>query len=155
MKQILLYLGLLIVFLFGVSLLMKKAPIKVPLKSIQVNGKKIAVTVANTNASRARGLGGTKSLGDYEGMLFTFDQKNIIAPFWMKDMIIPIDIIWIKANKIVQIDANIKTPDINTPDSALNLYSTKEGIDYVLETNANWAQKNSVKVGDGVDLSNL
>jgi uncharacterized membrane protein (UPF0127 family) len=68
----------------------------------------------------------------------------------MKDMKFALDFIWVNNGKVVQIDANIPAPDINTPDNQLKLYKSKFPVDSVLEVNAGFALKSNIKVGDKV-----
>lgn len=67
-------------------------------------------------------------------------------------MLIPIDIIWIKDNKVAGIEHNLQAPPPGTSDSSLTLYNSPEPVDYVLEVNADWANQNNIKVGDVVKM---
>jgi uncharacterized protein len=107
-----------------------------------------AVKLAQTQAQREQGLMFWQELDKDKGMLFVFDTESIY-PFWMKNTLIPLDIIWInKGNKIVFIKENAEPceqndcPQINPGVSAL----------YVLELNARTAKKAGVSVGDSVDM---
>lgn len=121
-------------------------------KIIMVGDKKVSVQIAKTTEERSKGLSGTKSLKDDSGMLFVFSAKS--SPlFWMKDMLIPLDMVWIVDGKIVKIDKNVPAPAPNTPDNALKTYSAGQPVDYILEVNAGYSDKNNIKVGDSVDLS--
>jgi uncharacterized membrane protein (UPF0127 family) len=113
------------------------------------------VTVVQTESERKKGLAGKLSLAQNEGMLFVFDQKNVYPSFWMKDTLIPLDIIWIKGNKITKIEKNVQPPAPGTLDSQLKLYYPDKPIDYVLEVNAGFSDLNNVKVGDSVDFSEI
>lgn len=124
-------------------------------KTIQIGTLTLKITLADTQEKRQRGLSGVASLPQDEGILFIFEKKGVMPPFWMKGMLIPIDIIWIKDNKVSQIDKNIQPPDKYTPDAGLKLYKPSQPIDYVLEVNAGFADKNNLKVGDKVDLSGV
>lgn len=64
----------------------------------------IPVRVANTIASRAKGLQGIESL-DGEGMIFVYPKPDHLS-FWMKDTNIPLDIAFLsKQGVIKQIEA--------------------------------------------------
>jgi hypothetical protein len=117
-------------------------------KMVTIGNTKINLLMADTNETRQKGLGGTKSLADNQGMLFVFDKKDIMPVFWMKDMVMDIDIIWINDDKIVQIDKNVKAPVANTPDSKLELVKVSGPIDYVLEVSAGYSDNKNIKVGD-------
>jgi len=124
-------------------------------KTIQIGTLTLKITLAETQEKRQQGLSSVASLAQDTGMLFIFEKKGVTPSFWMKGMLIPIDIIWIKDGKISQIDKNIQPPDKYTPDAGLKLYKPGAPIDYVLEVNAGMADKNNLKVGDKVDLSGI
>lgn len=122
---------------------------------VTINQKNISVKILKTNSEREKGLSETKSLDENSGMLFVFENEEKPQVFWMKGMLIPIDIIWIKDDKIVKIDKNVPIPDPKTPDSKLSKYSAGVPVNYVLEVSAGYSDKNSVKVGDGVTFSGI
>lgn len=124
-------------------------------KTVTIGGKTIQVEIANTDSSRGKGLSGRSSLPTDSGMLFIFNSKQITPIFWMKDMIIPIDIIWISGDKIVKIDKSAPAPEAGTKDADLTKYSPGRPIDYVLEVNSGFAGTNNFKVGDSVVLPTL
>lgn len=123
-------------------------------KSLKIGSVEIKITVAKTEETRKKGLSGVKSLADNEGLLFVFPEKSEPV-FWMKDMLIPIDIIWIAGGKIVKIDKNIPAPVPGSVDASLKLYKPGIPVNYVLEVNAGFSDKNKLKVGAPVDLSGI
>ena len=117
---------------------------------VKIAGQSIKVELALTPAEQARGLSGRESLKDDEGMLFVFsDQdKNKTHKFWMKDMNFPIDMIWIdKDKKVIYIKKDAR------PESYPNLFGPDVASQYVLETVSGFADKNNLKIGDGVELT--
>lgn len=126
-----------------------------PQKTITVGLKSITVEIASSEAARELGLGGRSSLAADSGMLFTFDKKGVTPNFWMKGMLIPLDIIWIQGGSIIQINKNIAAPPANTSDSGLKQFSPIKPVDYVLEVNSGFSDKNSLKVGTPVDLTGI
>lgn len=164
-KQIVIPLILVAAFIAVVGIFVKKSPnISLPgltsqvtstpsnQKLVKLGNSEVRVELADTETERAKGLGGRTSLDQNTGMLFIFDQKNIVPTFWMKDMRLGLDIIWIKGDKIVSIDRNVPAPSSGTPDSNLILYNPGQPIDYVLEVNSGFSDKNNIKVGDLVTL---
>jgi uncharacterized membrane protein (UPF0127 family) len=121
-----------------------------PGKQILVGAKTITVELANTPASRQKGLGDRASLGVDQGMLFVFDQKQVRPNFWMKDMKFSIDIIWISNDKVVQIDKAPAEPGV--PDSGLKVYIPAQAVDYVLEVNSGFSTSNNITVGTTVQM---
>ncbi len=124
-------------------------------KQIKIGDKSVTVDVADTEEKRVKGLSGKTTLAEGSGMLFVFDNKKTFPTFWMKDMIIPIDIIWIADDKVAKIDKNVSVPTLGTPDNKLTLYHPDKPVDYVLEVNSGFSDKNNIKAGDSVDLSNI
>lgn len=124
-------------------------------KALIINGKTIQVQVARTQDQRVKGLSGISSLEKNSGMLFVFDTKKVSPAFWMKDMLIPLDMIWIGDGKIIKIDKDIPVPAPGTADNKLTVYSPGQPIDYVLEVNAGFSNLNNLKVGSIVDLTSV
>jgi hypothetical protein len=93
-----------------------------------------------------RGLGGRESLPDDRGMLFVFPEPGSDA-FWMKDMLIPIDIIWISTEGRV-VDIQAAQPEPGVPDAQLKLYEPSALGQYVLEVRAGLVAEMGVQVGD-------
>jgi hypothetical protein len=124
-------------------------------KTMTIGGKSIRVEIANTEELRKKGLGGRSSLAQESGMLFVFESKNSNPTFWMKEMLIPLDFIWISGTKIVKIDKNIQAPDANTPDIKIEKIKPNQPVDYVLEVNSGFSDANKLKIGDSVILPAL
>ncbi len=115
-------------------------------KVILPNGKVVIIQVAESIDEQKKGLSGRTTLGVNEGMLFIFNTK-LIPNFWMKDMLMSIDIIWISDNKIVDLSSEL-VPE-SYPD---NSYSPQYPVNSVLEVNAGFIKKNNLKVGDMLDI---
>ena len=62
---------------------------------------KFDVEMATNDAERERGLMYRKELGPYEGMLFDF-QREMPVSFWMKNTLIPLDMVFIAADGTVR-----------------------------------------------------
>ncbi len=106
------------------------------------------VEIADTAALRSVGLSGHAPLTDNEGMYFIFPVPAIY-PFWMKGMNFPIDIVWIRGEKVVGIVENAAAPD----SGSLEIYSPPSLVDGVLEINAGLSDKLGFQVGDVVKLN--
>ncbi len=124
-------------------------------KTLTVGEKVLSVEVVNTEALREKGLSGRTSLPTDSGMLFVFETKKVNPIFWMKGMLIPLDIIWIADDEVVKIDKNVSPPATDTPDDKLKKFSANQPVDYVLEVNAGFIDNNGIKVGNNVDLSKI
>lgn len=121
-----------------------------PTKQIQVGEIPVTVDVADTDIAKQHGLSGRKKLDDGTGMLFDFSSTNFKRPgFWMKDMFISIDIIWINNGKIIGIEPNVPLPP---EDADLPVYYPTSEISHVLEVPAGWSMKNNIGIGTTVSL---
>ncbi len=113
---------------------------------LTIAGTELHVAYANMPAEQERGLSGTQSLGEDQGMLFLFPTENTPS-FWMKDMNYPIDMIWVASNKKV-VDI---TPSVD-PSTYPKTFSPKSPAQYVLEMPAGFAEKNTIEEGTQVSF---
>ena len=97
-----------------------------------------------------RGLGGRDSLADDRGMLFVFTTAGRHA-IWMRDMLIPIDVIWMSAGGRV-VDIQTAQPEPGVPDEQLKRYRPGDPALYVLEVRAGLAAEKGVRVGDEAEI---
>jgi len=115
-----------------------------------INHKKYNLDIAKSPAQLAVGLGGRKSICDRCGMIFIFNYDGVL-PFWMKNTLIPLDIIWIDKNQeIVSIQTAPIENDIENP---LKVYTNDIPARYVIELNAGTAKELGLKIGDKIELS--
>ncbi len=102
----------------------------------------ISVEVADEPEERAKGLSDREYLDKNEGMLFVFDQTSTENCFWMKDTLIPLDMIWLDENKIVvTVEQNI------TPDTFPTSFCPEQPAAFGLEINAGRAQELDISPG--------
>ena len=107
--------------------------------------KCVDVEIAETLESRQKGLMFRESLPERNGMLFIFEESDN-HPFWMKNTLIQLEIIWIDENfKVVHIEHAI--PCKNDPCA---IYDPNKIAKYVLEVNPRFVANNEIKVGDEV-----
>ncbi|MHB8482111.1 MAG: DUF192 domain-containing protein [Nitrospiria bacterium] len=78
------------------------------------DGGQINARVADTTHARSTGLMGRSHLGVNEGMLFLFETTGLHR-MWMKNMLIPIDIIWLNERKEIVEIARSVPPCLNDP----------------------------------------
>jgi uncharacterized protein len=101
------------------------------------------VEIAETPFDRKHGLMGRKKLGMQSGMLFLYKKPHKVS-FWMKNTIIPLDIIFLaNSGQITHIEHNAQP---------FTLKSISGGIDTiaVLEINGQSAIRKGIKIGDVV-----
>ncbi len=119
-----------------------------PIKSlITLGAHELVVEMAQTPAQWEKGLSGRNTLQGIDGMLFIFPHYHIPL-FWMKDTYLPLDMIWIKDNQIVELTENVQPNDSTTPPT----YSPSQTIDTVLEVPAGWSKANNIQIGDQLSI---
>ncbi len=107
-----------------------------------IKGNTWSVEVANDDKARIAGLSNRQTLYNKRGMLFAFDDMNFNS-FWMKDMLIPIDMIFFDSDwKIILIESNLQ------PNSFPKSFGSSIKSKYILEINALEAEIYGLKVGD-------
>lgn len=102
------------------------------------------VELATTTEEMARGLMSREKLEENKGMLFIYEKEQIRG-FWMKDTLIPLDIIWLNKNQeVVFIKKNAE------PCGNLICIPTisPQKAQYVLEINAGLADKINLNIGE-------
>lgn len=121
-----------IVLVLGAYLFFPKAPVLETLSQIEV---------VDTPEARSLGLSGRTTLPEDYGMLFVFPEADRYG-FWMKDMLVPIDIIWLSdTGEIVGIEASV------APETYPQEFKSPAPVRHVLETRAGLANERGWQVG--------
>ena len=97
--------------------------------------------IADTGAARNQGLMWRKNLDPRHGMLFDFEREMII-PMWMKNTLIPLDMLFVdQTGRIIDIALGA------TPNS-LEIVNSKMPARYTLELNAGAVEYYEISAGD-------
>jgi len=106
------------------------------------------VEIADTPKTRARGLMNREHLDQGSGMLFLFDTESKYH-FWMKNTLIPLDIIWLDKNKkVVFIEHNVEPCEADPCET----FGPGEKTKYVFEINSGLAKKIGLKERDYLEF---
>ncbi len=116
---------------------------------VSIGASSVGVEVAKTVSERERGLSGREELAPGRGMLFVFNERAR-HQFWMKGMLIPIDIIWIDGNKIVDMAPQVPPPK---GDEEPRVYTPRAEANFVLEVATGGAALRGWKIGDEVTIN--
>lgn len=108
--------------------------------NIKIGSKEYTVKVAKTVDEKEQGLQGVIELPENEGMLFEFNEPDEVS-FWMKDTLIPLDIIFIDD------DLNVISVNQGNPES--EEFITEKNVTFVLEVN----QNSGIKPNDELEFS--
>jgi uncharacterized membrane protein (UPF0127 family) len=101
---------------------------------------RFTVDVADDDAERSRGLMFRESMATSAGMLFVYETPRR-AQFWMKNTLIPLDMIFADERGVVtSVHANAVPHDLTTIDGG-------EGVRFVLEINGGLAKRLGIVPG--------
>ncbi len=108
----------------------------------------VHLEVALTQEQKNQGLMNRNSLPENRGMVFIFKPAQKVT-FWMKDTLIPLDMIFIRKGKIVKIIKNA------IPNQTEILYPSDLEVTDVVEVNGGYSDRHNVSVGSKVIFKNL
>jgi uncharacterized membrane protein (UPF0127 family) len=112
------------------------------------DGDSISAELAVTPQERERGLMFRKRMEFDQGMLFIFNEEGFYS-FWMKNMAIPLDFIWLdKEKRIVHMEQNVP-PCEKEP---CPTYSSKVPAMFFVELKAGSIEKRQLKIYDRLDF---
>lgn len=117
------------------------------------DGLVVTLEVATDDATRAQGLMYRESLASGRGMLFLFAQEGTHS-FWMKNTIIPLDMIWLDpAGAVLEVVADV--PPCPKGVDPCPSYGGRKIAAFVLELAAGEAAKHKVTVGSKIELNGI
>ena len=86
------------------------------------------VEVANSDITRAKGLMGRTSLPKFSGMIFIYDNPQIVS-FWMKNTLLPLDVLYFQS------DGRLLDIHEDTVPGSLEPLVSSGPVQFVLEIN--------------------
>lgn len=118
--------------------------------TVTINGYNISAFVADTDEKRSKGLSGVENMSGNQGMLFVFNNPSKQG-FWMKEMKIPLDIIWLDLNNsVIHIEKKLQPC---TSVLFCTVYSPSSDAKYVLETISGFSDLRSVNEGTKIKIN--
>lgn len=115
-------------------------------ESVVISGKPFDAYVSDTESLRESGLGGFSGLPQGKAMLFVFQEEGSWG-FWMKDMLFPIDMVWVSRDmRIVSFEKNV------APETYPATFFPKALSLYVIELPAGTVEAIGAKEGDPVSF---
>lgn len=117
----------------------------------KIKQQNFTLEIADTPYLLAKGLSSRSVLCPNCGMFFIFKTENI-QTFWMKETLIPLDIIFIKESGQIT-DIYTASPETDKSDFQLTLYRSQEPSKYVIELNAGTANNLNLITGDYINLN--
>ncbi|MBI1829106.1 MAG: DUF192 domain-containing protein [Thaumarchaeota archaeon] len=120
----------------------KLAETKFPMGTVKLDDVALDVQIAETDSQKTRGLMFQKQLQYDQGMIFVFNNEQIV-PIWMLNMQFPLDIIWFDSSgNVVHIAKNV-APCKSAIETATCTVDNGAGKNakYVLEVTAGFVDK--------------
>ncbi len=117
--------------------------------NVIVGTAKVSAEVAQSDEKKKLGLGMREKLDEGKGMLFVFNNPGPCpgtCGFWNKDMLFPIDIIWIRDGMVVDVYEHLPSYK-EVKDFTV---SPKTKVNYILEVPDGFIKTNTIKIGDMV-----
>lgn len=124
-------------------------------EQVVLNGHTVEMELAVTPVQRETGLMGREALADDEGMLFVMPDEDPFPAeigFWMKDCLIPIDVIFINREGIITAIHEMQPPEPGTPDHELPVYYSNGPVQFAIELRGGLAAEIGLNVGDLIEL---
>lgn len=109
----------------------------------KVGNQVVQLEVAKTPEEQAMGLMHRSQLPPERGMLFPFSPARQVG-FWMKNVLINLDMVFLHKGKVVAIASNV--PPCTT--EPCPVYGPAELVDQVIELNGGRAKELGLKPGD-------
>lgn len=101
-----------------------------------------SVQLATTDKARKEGLSGVEKLASNGGLLMVFEKDDKWG-IWMKDMKIPLDIIWLDKDKKVTYIVTDAQPELGVEKT----YTPLEDSRYVLELPTQSVKNAGIRIG--------
>jgi uncharacterized protein len=117
---------------------------------ITIGGKVLRLEVAATTQEQATGLMYRPDLPDDRGMIFPMRPPRS-AQFWMKNVPVALDMVFLYEGKIVAIVPQAPPCKIEE----CPVYGTQNLVDHVLELRSGRAKELGLKIGDEATIVNL
>ena len=118
--------------------------------NLKIKDQEYTLEVAKTLSQKSNGLMKRSSLCSNCGMIFVSESPSSQI-FWMKNTLIPLDIIFLDGEgKVINIENAVPQP--SAPDLQLKLYRSTAPSQYVIELNSGDSQKLNLKSGDKIEL---
>jgi uncharacterized membrane protein (UPF0127 family) len=121
---------------------------------VRAPNETLELRIADTVARREYGLMCVRSLPARTGMIFVFNDGDNYRDFWMKNTLIPLDMVWVSKNgRVNDVRANVPSTKVTTPDEKIP-HRSGTGT-YVIELAAGEAARAGIKPGTTLDVGDV
>ena len=116
------------------------------LSKVCFGAKCFYVELAVTPEERSRGLMFREHLDPDKGMLFIYNDEGVHS-FWMKNTLIPLDMVWINGNReVISVSKDVQPCQT----SQCPLIGPGQKVQFVLELNGGTSDKIGLAIGDKI-----
>lgn len=115
-----------------------------PIKRVYLENILVKAEVVKSSKKIELGLAGREKLDKGRGMLFVMSEDSL-QRFWMRGMRFPIDIIWIKKDRVIGCEERVAPED-------QRIFTSPGKVSFVLEVEAGFCDENNIKVNDRVRI---
>ena len=113
------------------------------------NNTNLLLEIADTHQKRALGLMNREKLDRNSGMLFDYKSSHYVE-IWMKNTLIPLDVIFLKNNQIKYIKHNALPCEESVV--ICPIIKAESPVDMVIEVNAGIAKAYDIEIGDFISI---
>ncbi|OGC45243.1 hypothetical protein A2V49_01425 [candidate division WWE3 bacterium RBG_19FT_COMBO_34_6] len=114
-----------------------------------INDYSFELKIANSLSKQTKGLMYVNNLAEKNGVIFIFDN-NQNNKLWMKNTIIPLDMIWVNdRDEIIYIQKNAQP----CAQKICRSYGSNDLSKYIIEINAGLCDKYDINIGDKVAIN--
>ena len=113
---------------------------KLPTLKVWLGPHELATEVATTGQQHQTGMMWRTNMAEMEAMLFVFGAPHR-AGFWMKNTLLPLSCAYLDSEGIILEIRDMK------PKDETSLVAATDRVQYVLEVNQGWFERNKVGVG--------
>ena len=136
---------LIVVFLVAIWIIVARSSRNITYTKVKIGNTTITAEIADNSLKMMKGLKGRSFLAENKGMLFPFNKEGY-HKFWMMNMSIPIDMIFMNRKKTV-VDI---LRDAQPSGFSFESYTPKKKAMYILEVKANFTKRHNVKLGSKI-----
>ena len=117
----------------------------------KIGNKVYTLEIARSMQTKSKGLSYRKKMEKDQGMLFVFYHPDRSA-FTMHGMNFPLDFIWLKGEKIVDLTRNVPNPPSTAIIESLSPVIANQNFDLAIELNAGEIKNSGIKTGDSISF---
>jgi uncharacterized protein len=125
------------------------------LLTVELGGRLFELELALTDEARTQGLMYRDEIAENGGMIFVYPPVEpfpAVINFWMKNCLVPIDVIFLNPKGIITAIHEMQPPDPGMHDDALIRYSSKLPAQFAIELRGGMAAELGLTTGNRIEL---